>query len=270
MFIGDNCLLIAQDLGSSGRKCEAALKLLLLDPSVKRDSPATPPEVTLLCDPRFRGGWARVLAEEGSYNSFSEGMGPHIPFHPDPSQRVLALMFLVHGNLFGRVQSICVVQSETLLRLARERGEGVIEWDAWGKYTIAPEMDDVPGSTGFPIYSISGSRFVRVDTATTREWVKVRMYDLSHWARQQSEAGAEWYGESGRKVKCRRIEGVFDSPRDTWKIIYASISQDGLVFLGVGAPTHFFGSGVNVYSQQLDYEHVGGQAQGIVGIFHFW
>ena len=42
----------------------------------------------------------------------------------------------------------------------------------------------------------------RVDTANTGKWVKVRMYDLSHWARLQSEVGFEWYREPGRGVKC--------------------------------------------------------------------
>lgn len=148
----------------------------------------------------------------------------------------------------GKVQSVCVAHSETLLRHARETGEGATEWDAWRKYTTAPGMDDVSGTTGFPIHLISWSRYVRVNTARVEGWTKVKMFDSGHWARQQSEVEFEWHGERGMGVKRRRT-GVLDAPRDTWKIIYVSISQDGLVFFGVGTTIHFFSSGVDVCSQ---------------------
>ena len=52
----------------------------------------------------------------------------------------------------------------------------------WGRFTVAPDMDEVPGAYSHTRYSVSGSRFMRVNINKTEKWAKVRTHDLSHWS----------------------------------------------------------------------------------------
>ena len=149
---------IGELVGGPFAHIEEAPDLILLDTSILVDFPPVPCQVRFLCDPRYRDMCVRVLAEEVGHGDFSGVIGGDVPFYPDPSQRVLALLFCMKGDALGKAQGICVVRSETFLRLAEEIGEGVVGWDIWGKFAVAPDLDEVPGSN--------------------------RVYDLSHWSRQ--------------------------------------------------------------------------------------
>lgn len=57
----------------------------------------------------------------------------------------------------NRAQGICVVHSKTL-RLAEEIGDGVVERNMRRKFTVVPDMDEVPGADSYAECSVSGSR----------------------------------------------------------------------------------------------------------------
>ena len=141
---------------------EAGPSLVLLDVSITTDSSAVSRQVRFVCDPRYRHMGVRVAAEGAGHSDFSGTMKQDVSFYPDPSQRLFALLFYLGRDAWDRVRGICVVRSETLLRLAREVGDGVVGWDMWGKFTITPDMDDVSTDL-YTNYSVSGSRFVRID-----------------------------------------------------------------------------------------------------------
>ena len=159
-----------------------------------------PPEVRFVCDSRYR-----------SIRDFSKVMRPEVLFYPNPFQRVVALLFYLWGDPSGRVQGIYPTHSETLLRLARQTGGAV--WDVWKKFTVALDTDGVPGANSYTRYSVSGSRFMKVDTNETGMWAKIRVYDLSHWSHQHPNTeldrlGGEACEELGEKgVRCRLAEG---------------------------------------------------------------
>ena len=220
----------------------AAPNLVLLDVSTLTDSPAVPRQVRFVCDPRYRGMRVRVMAEGAGYSDFSGVIGQDVPFYPDPSQRVLALLFYLEGGGSGMARGICVVHSETLLRLAEEIGEGVVEWDMWGKFTVAPDTDQVPGADPYTRYSVSGSRFMRVDSNETEKWAKIRVYDLSHWSRQHPDAGLDRGEELGEKwVRCKLTEAVLELPESMWSVCHAGMLQDSIVFFSVGLLALCFG-----------------------------
>ena len=77
------------------------------------DFPPVPCQVRFLCDPRYRDICVRVLAEEVGHSDFSGVIGGDVPFYPDPSQRVLALLIYMKEDALGKAQGICVVRSET-------------------------------------------------------------------------------------------------------------------------------------------------------------
>jgi hypothetical protein len=171
------------------------------------------------------------MAEAAGHSDFSGVMGQDVPFLPDPSQRVLVLLFYSWGDASSKARGICVVRSETLLRLAREIGEGVIGWDVW----VAPDTDEVPGADPYTKYSVSGSRFVAIDTNETEEWAKIRVYDLSHWSRQHPDVGLDGDEESdGKMARCRHTERVLELPESVWNICHTAMLRDCLVLFSVG------------------------------------
>lgn len=234
-FIGEDRLLVAEDSDLEG----ITPKLVLFDMSCQGEPFARAREVTFLCDPRFQGARVGVRAEAAGHSDFSQVIGQDVPFYPDPSQRVLVLTFFPRGSAHGPVLGICVVHTEAILRLAREKGEGVIEWDAWGRYTVAPEKDDVTDTEKL-LYLVSGSRFVTVKADATGKRAKVKLYDLSHWSRQQPDVGQDERRGLDKKVQIRLIEGDLDLPQNIWNICHASMLQDSLVFFSVGSSEFFF------------------------------
>lgn len=233
-FIGEDRLLVDEDLDMEG----ITRKLVLFDMSGMGESIGTVGEVRFVCDPRYHSTRVGVMAEGAGYSDFSQVIGQGVPFYPDPSRRVLALIFSCPESIHYKVLGVCVVHSETILRLAGEAGEGVIEWDAWRKYTIAPDTDDVPGVVGSPKYSVSGSRFVRVYTNEAEKWAKVKSYDLSHWSRQQPDLGPDGCGGVD-KMRFRLIEGFIALPQSVWKVCDAVVLQDSLVLFSVSSPPLF-------------------------------
>ena len=243
---------------------EIVPKLVLLDLSTPGGSLTTPCEVTFVCDPSFHGTPVWIIAEEASHRSSSQGTRSDTLFHQDPSQRVLALMFPVPGNIFGGMQGICVVHSETLLKLARETDGGVVEWGVWGKYTITPDADDTPGFGGALKYLVSGSRFARVGTIETEKRAEITIYDLSHWTRQRPGTG-----EPDGKIRYRRIEGAVSLPHASqWNVSYMSMLRDDIVSFRVGTST-FLQLNADVGSRQFTDRDTSAQGQGVVDVLHF-
>ena len=103
---------IGELVGGPFAHVEGAPDLILLDTYILVDFPPVPCQVRFLCDPRYRDMCVRVLAEEVGHSDFSGVIGD-VPFYPDPSQRVLALLFYMKGDALGKAQGICVVRSET-------------------------------------------------------------------------------------------------------------------------------------------------------------
>lgn len=225
-FIGKDHLLATEDIGP--RVEEEVPTVILLETSILADSPAVSRQVRFVCDPCCRGMRVRVMAEGAGYSDFCGVMGQEVPFFPDPSQRVLALLFLSER---GEIWSICVVRSETLLRLAKETREGVVEWNTWKNFTVSPDPAELRGANSAE-YSVSGSRFVRIDTSNAGKWARIRVYDLSHWSRQYLDAEPE--GEmDGKKVRYRFSEGAWKLPENTRRISHARVVQNGIVFFSV-------------------------------------
>ena len=241
-FVGDNHLLVAEDVWPNSDEDEAP-NLVLLDASVSADSPATSREVRFVCDPRYCGMRTKIIADVVRSGDPSGVLEQDVPLYPDPSQRVIVLLFYWRSNYSGKAQGICVVRSETLLRLARERVEGVVEWEAWEKFTVAPEPDEVSDANSYTQYSVSGSRFVKVDTNETEKWVKIRAYDLSHWSRQYPNAELDEDGGSDeREVGCRFTQAVLEMPESMGKIFHAAMLHDSIVFFSVRPSTPCFWS----------------------------
>jgi hypothetical protein len=217
-------------------KRKGAPNLVLMDTSILPGSSAAPRVVRFVCDPRYCGLRLGVMAGEAAYNDFSEGMGPEVLFYPDPSQRVIACP-LYSRDRFSKVRGILLVHSETLLRLARETGGGVIEWDTWGKFTVALDADKVPGFDWDMKCSVSGSRFMTVDTSEAERWAKSRVYDFSHWGRQHPDTEPDRLGsgDSDRKrARYRLTERVSEPPECLRNIYHAAMLWDSLVFFSVG------------------------------------
>lgn len=130
--------------------------LVLLGVQVLEGSPESVWEATFACDPGYRSQWVSIVVEVAGHSDFPEAIGHGGPFYPDPSQRVVALVFHPRWGLANKAQRGCVVRSETLLRLGREKGGGDIKWDEWGKYTIVQDMADDQSAEDGPSYSVSG------------------------------------------------------------------------------------------------------------------
>lgn len=110
------------------------------------------------------------------------------------------------------------------------------------EYTITPTMGDFAGANELPKYLVSGSRFVKVCTNEAEKLVKVRLYDLSHWSRQEPEVVLEWRWGSGKKARFHLIEGALELPQSVWNVCHAAMLQDSLVFFSVGSSTLSLGS----------------------------
>ena len=231
-FIGVDRLLFAEETPN----------LVLLGTPILTGSLAVPRQVRFVCDPRYRGMRVRVMAESAGYSDFSGVIGQDVLFYPDPSQRVLALLFYLEGDVSNKAWGACVVHSETLLRLAEEIGEGIVEWDTWRKFTVAPDMDKVPGADSYTRYSVSGSRFMRVDNSEAEEWANIRVYDLSHWSRQHPDTGLDRGEEAGEKwVRCTLTEEVLELPESVWDVGHVAMLQDSIVFFSVSPSALCFG-----------------------------
>ena len=143
-------------------------------------------------------------------------------------------MFLLGAGESFKAQGYCLVYSETLVSLARDQGGGVVEWDAWEKFTISPDIDEL---SAFRMYSVSGSRFVMVDINEVGRWAKIRVYDLTHWSRQQPGAGLGGGAKTdGKKVSRYVTETVLELPDGMWSICHAPMVQDSMVFFHVSPP----------------------------------
>lgn len=122
-FIGEDVLLLAVELRGGLYRRHITHKLVLSGVQVLEGSPETVWEATFACDPGYRSQWVSIVVEAAGHSDFPEAIGHDGPFYPDPSQRVVALVFHPRWGLANKAQSSCVVRSETLLRLGRERGE---------------------------------------------------------------------------------------------------------------------------------------------------
>lgn len=123
-----------------------------------------------MCNPRYHGIHVRVVAGAAGYSDLSQLIGQDVPFLPDPSQRVLVLIFDSRGSVYYDMLGVCAVHSETILRLPEENGEGAIEWEVWREYTIAPNKGDFASANELPKYLVSGGRFVKVYPMKPRSW----------------------------------------------------------------------------------------------------
>ena len=271
-FIDDGHLLVEHVLPTDFG-VEEIPHLELLDTSA---TPATPHEVYFVCDSRYRGMRATIIAEVTGPGDSSGILEQDIPFYPDPSQRVLVLYFYQREGYPRKVPRICVVRSETLLRLARlarEQGKNLVEWDTWKKFTVALDADEVPGADTYTQYSVSGSRFMKVATNETKKWANIRVYDLSHWSRQHPDAELDGdRGSDERNVRCRVTQGVLQLPENTGKIRHAGMLQDSIVFFSVRPLTPYFGSHFLTDAHKLHDTHDPWhhQPRGTLDIWSFW
>ena len=196
-FIG-GVLLLAVELRGGLYRQDITHKLVLLGVQVLEGSLETVWEATFACDPGYRSQWVSIVVEAVGHSDFPEAIGHDGLFYPDPSQSAVALVFYPRWGLVNKTQRSCVVRSETLLRLRREKGEGDIKWDEWGKYTIVQDMADDQSAEEGTSYSVSGSRFVRIDANFGAvKGAKVNIIDLSHWSHQQPDMRREGCGEPG-------------------------------------------------------------------------
>lgn len=99
------------------------------------------------------------------------------PFHPDCSQRILAIHFYEYGACYA-------ISTELLLRLAREREGQDVRWYEWGSHAIEVYVGD-PGD--FSQVWVSGCRlFCVVSDGVSDEGdhpYYLRIYDFSHAGR---------------------------------------------------------------------------------------
>ena len=94
-------------------------KLLLLDTERVQHMGTTQ---TLFHGPVSPRHWL-CLFETGGYKPSPQDLLA-APFYPDPSQRILALSVEPRNAFY-------VMKVETLLRIARERAGGVVQWEEW-------------------------------------------------------------------------------------------------------------------------------------------
>jgi len=239
-FIGEDRLLLSEGLEPSPDAVEIPY-LVLLDTSVPATPSSVPSDVHFVCDPRYHGMRVRVEAEDAGWSDLSGVIGQDTPYYPDPSKRILALVFHLGAGKSTKGQGVCLVHSEALLSLAREKGGGIVEWDAWEKFTFTPDMDEDLDPNVSPKYSVSGSRFVMVGINEIERWAKIKVYDLAHWSRQHRDAGL---GGDERKVPCFLTETVLELPDGMWSIIRAPLVQDSIVFFHVSPPAWFVACGL--------------------------
>ena len=99
------------------------------------------------------------------------------PFYPDPSQRILALSYRVHGKCH-------VINVELLLELAKEREGQHVMWEEWIAHTIEVQLGDLLGHTwvsGCRLYCTMSSFVGGGDGVESH----LRIYDFSHAGRSK-------------------------------------------------------------------------------------
>ena len=240
-FIGSDSLLAAEHRWIYPG-VEEAPNLVLLDVSSSAGPPTRPREVRFVCGPHHRGMPVRIITEVAGSGDSSGMLEQDVPFYPDPSQRVLALLFFRGFDCSGGAQEIRVVRSEILLRLAREQREGIVEWDVWEEFTVTLDTYELPGTNPHAKYSVSGSRLVVVDTGG--RWGKIGVYDLSHWSRQYPDTRLDEGGVSDeRKDQFRLTKTHFELPERVVQVHHAVMVQDSMVFFSVRPSAPRFGLG---------------------------
>ena len=246
-YIGGDHLLITENKRTDHVwSCfyeEEVPNLVLLEAWSSAGPPAAPREVRFVCGPRYRGMRVKVIAEVVGPGDPSGVVERDMPLYSDPSRRVFVLLFYPRSTILGGIQGALVVHSETFIRLAREQNEGVVEWDAWEKFTVALGADKVSdGVDQDTKYSVSGSRLVVVDAKEAEGRAKVRVYDLSHWSRQHPDTRVDGGGGlGGGNVRCWLSQTFLTMPDDTGSIRYATMVHDSMVFFRVSHSTPYLG-----------------------------
>ena len=126
------------------------------------------------------------------------------PFFPDRSQRILAIHF-------GQCDTCYAINTELLLKLAREREGQGIEWDEWGAHTIEAHGG---GLDALSQIRISGCLLFctgpnSVDNDSCRLWI----YDFSHVGRAKYLCTPDGASEGGGT---RRISPRLDGYELHW------------------------------------------------------
>lgn len=189
-------------------------RLLLLD---TEEVSSGVPVQTWFHGPTFPHRWAWAV-ETGGYKPSPQDILT-APFYPGPSQRILTL------SLDPR-KCMLVMKVETLLRLARERAGGKIQWQEWNQYlfetTVGAEFRLSPCVRSW----VSGFRLFRVSIRLgDSDGCDLHVYDFSPNGRMMHLQPAG----SGRQVmhpsvaKCRL-------PWERTNICNASSGHDGVVF----------------------------------------
>ena len=169
-----------------------------------------------------KGSSFRVLSEPCAHAPSPDELST-APFHPDPSQRIIALNF-------GEVQWF-VVNAEKLLELAREHEGKDVRWGKWET-----------GLTGVPIgivFSwdcawVSGCRlFCVVLGGTDGQRSYLRVLDLSHAGRAKELDVLDWVGagKSGPRQWSPSLDG-YELPWDRYAFFSAAltVAHDSVVF----------------------------------------
>jgi len=111
-------------------------------------------------------GAASLHLESGGYEPSYDKVS-FAPFYPDASQRVLAIDFC-------GCETICVVKTEVLLKLAQEQGVTDIEWGQWKAHAF----DVRPGY--LVVRWVSGHRLFCVSpSGSGGEATRIEVYDFS-------------------------------------------------------------------------------------------
>ena len=141
--------------------------LLLLD---TKQASLTVPTRAWFRGPASSRHWISFF-EAGGYNPSPQDI-LSAPFYPDPSQRILALSM---GPQWG----FYITKVERLLRFARERAGGEIQWEEWKPCLIEIFPQGPPDGT-YPLGSwVSGFRFISAFTAWGDGGSTLRVYDFS-------------------------------------------------------------------------------------------
>lgn len=163
--------------------------------------------------------WAWIVEAGGHMPSPQEILTA--PFYPDPSQRIIAMSLNIYDGFL-------VMKVETLLRLARERAGGKIQWQEWSPYLIQPYLKWRSYPLSFLRSWVSGFRLFRVSTLRGDGPCRLYVYDFSARGRMKH---FEWIGGSHKvmfpSVKKRRL-----CWNDT-NISHISFGHDSVVFLRV-------------------------------------
>ena len=133
------------------------------------------------------------------------------PFHPDPSQRVLAI---------GLHDFVSVVRTEGLLRLAREREGGHLQWGEWKTHVTWIVRDGYTSRLW-----VSGPRVCCADP-TESGGTSIDVYDF----------GAQASAKCGEQIKCQVAQRFTPSvtkivPWEVEEIVASHGGHDSLSFV---------------------------------------